>query len=81
MPHERAFRVTDRLEDKHTTGWPTVRRLFDITQDADFAGGPVQEICRRMRIGTLKAYHVGAGRVRIDKADLLADIQPRELEE
>ena len=77
MPHERAFRVTDRLEDKHTTGWPTVRRLFDITQDADC---PVQEICRRMRIGTLKAYHVGAGRVRIDEADLLADIQPRELE-
>jgi hypothetical protein len=72
--------VTDRLEDKNTAGWPAVRRLFDITQAADFAGVPVQEICRRMRIGTLKAYHLGAGRVRIDEADLLADIQPRELE-
>jgi hypothetical protein len=72
--------VTDRLEDKHSTGWPTVRRLFDITQAADFVGVPVQEICRRIRIGALKAYHLGAGRVRIDEADLLSDTQPRELE-
>jgi hypothetical protein len=72
--------VTDRLEDKHTTGRPTVRRLFDIQQAADVAEQPVGEICRRIRNGELKAYHLGAGRVRIDEADLLASIQPRELE-
>jgi hypothetical protein len=37
-------------------------------QAADIAGVPVQEICRRLRIGTRRAYHLGAGRVRIDKA-------------
>ena len=47
--------MTDRLEDKNTAAWPTVGRLFDITQAADVAGVPVQEICRRIRIGTLKA--------------------------
>jgi hypothetical protein len=72
--------VTDRPEDKHTTGWPTVRRLFDIQQAADVAEQPVVEICRLIRNGTLKAYHLGAGRVRIDEADLIASIQTRKLE-
>ena len=72
--------MTDRAEDKHTTGWPIVRRLFEITQAADFAGVPVQEICHQIRIGKLKVYHLGGGRVRIDEADLLADFPPRELE-
>ena len=72
--------MTDRLKDKHTTGWPTVRRLFDIEQAADFAGLPVGEICYQIRIGKLKVYHLGGGRVRIDEADLIANIPPRELE-
>ena len=72
--------MTDRGEDKHTTSWPTVRRLFTFEQAADVAEKPVQEIRRRIRIGRLKAYHLGGGRVRIDEADLIANIQPRELE-
>jgi hypothetical protein len=72
--------LTDRLENKHGTGGPTVRRLFDITQAADFAGVPIQEICCQIRFGKLKVYHLGGGRVRLDEADLLASIEPRELE-
>ena len=71
---------TDRLNDKRKTGWPTVRRLFDIEQAADVAEESVEEICYWIRTGKLKAYHLGGGRVRIDEADLLANIQPRELE-
>ena len=72
--------MSDRFEHKHATGWPNVRRLFSIEQAAEVAEEPVQEICRRIRIGKLKVYHLGDGRVRIDEADLLANIPPRELE-
>jgi hypothetical protein len=72
--------VTDRVEDKHSTGWPTVRRLFSIEQAADFAGVPIQEISYQIRMGKLQVLHLGAGRIRIDEADLIANMQPRELE-
>lgn len=72
--------VTDRLNDKHTTGWPTVRRLFDIEQAADFAGVPAQQIQYEIRAGRLKVHHLGDGRVRIDEADLIANTTPQELE-
>lgn len=72
--------MTDRVEDKHATGWPTVRRLFDFEQAAHFAGVPVQEIHYQIRIGKLQVYRFGGGRVRIDEVDLLASIEPRELE-
>ena len=72
--------MTDRLVDKRTTGWPTVRRLFTIEQAADVSEEPIEEICRRIRSGELKVYHLGDGRVRIDEIDLLDHITPRELE-
>ena len=72
--------MTDKVEDKHATGWPTVRKLFDVQQAADFAGVPVQEIWFQIRIGKLQVYLLGGGRVRIDEADLIAKIPPRELE-
>ena len=72
--------MTDRLEDKRTTGCPTVSKLYTVEQAAEVAQEPVEEICRRIRIGKLKAYHLGGNRVRIDDFDLLADIQPQELE-
>ena len=72
--------MTDRVDDKHATGSPAVRRLFDFEQAADFAGVPIQELCYQVRIGKLKVYHFKGGRVRIDEADLIANIQPRELE-
>ena len=72
--------MTDRFEHKHATGWPTVRRLFTIEQAAELSEESVQEIYVRIRTGKLKAYHLGGGRVRIDDADLLANIVPRELE-
>jgi hypothetical protein len=71
--------VADRLSDKDQTGWPTVRRLYTVQQAADVAEEPIEEICRRIRSGELKAYHLGNGRIRIDEADLLANIEPREL--
>lgn len=72
--------MTDRLEHKRTTGWPTVRRLFGFEQAADFIGVPVGEIRRRIRTGKLNVYHLGGGRVRIDEADLIANIPSQELE-
>ena len=72
--------VTNRLSDKDGAGWPTVRRLYTVQQAADVAEASVEEICYWVRIGRLKAYHLGGGRVRIDEADLLASIEPRELE-
>jgi excisionase family DNA binding protein len=72
--------VTDTLSDKDQTGWPTVRRLYTVQQAADATEEPIEEICRRIRSGELKVYHLGGGRVRIDEADLLANIEPRELE-
>ena len=72
--------MTDRLEDKHTTSWPTVRRLFTIEQAADVSEKPVQEICRRVRIGRLKVYHLGGGRIRIDEAELADLISSRDSE-
>ena len=72
--------VTNRLSDKDGASWPTVRRLFDIEQAADFARVPVQEIHYQIRTGKLQVYQLGGGRVRIDEADLLASIEPRELE-
>jgi hypothetical protein len=71
--------LTHRVDDKHSTGWPTVRRLFDFEQAADFCGVPVEEIWRRIRSGELRVYHLGNGRIRIDEADLLASSEPREL--
>ena len=61
------------------TGWPDragtaakpiCRRLFDVGQAADFAGVPVQVICRWIRMGKLEAYHLGGGRFRIDEVEL-----------
>ena len=72
--------MTDRLEKKHAAGWPTVRRLFDIEQAAEVAQEPLEEIWRRIKSGELRVYHLGGGRVRIDEVDLLASIEPRELE-
>jgi excisionase family DNA binding protein len=70
----------DRPADGGATAPSICRRLFSIEQAADFAGVPVQEIWRRIRMGKLKVYHLGGGRVRIDEADLLANFPPRELE-
>ena len=72
--------VTNRLSDEDQTGWPTVRRLYTVQQAADVAEASVEEICYWVRMGKLKAYRLGGGRVRIDEADLLASIEPRELE-
>ena len=72
--------MTDRVEDEHAAGWPTVRRLFDIQQAADFAEVPVGEISYQIRSGKLRVYHLGDGRARIDEADLIASVEPRELE-
>ena len=72
--------VTGGLSDKDKTGWPTVRRLYTVQQAADVAEASVEEICYWVRIGRLKVYHLGGGRVRIDEAHLLANIGPRELE-
>ena len=72
--------MTDRVDDKHATGWPTVRKLYTIEQAADVSEESIEEICRRIRSGALKVYHLGDGRVRIDEIDLLDHITPRELE-
>ena len=69
--------TTERISDKDKTG---VRRLYTVQQAADVAEASVEEICYWVRIGRLKVYHLGGGRVRIDEADLLASIEPRELE-
>ena len=55
--------MTDRLSDKDKTG---VRRLYTVQQAADVAEASVEEICYWVRIGKLKVYHLGGGRVRID---------------
>jgi len=60
----------DRPADGGATAPPICRRLFSIEQAADFAGVPVQEIWRQIRIGKLKVYHLGGGRVRIDEVGL-----------
>jgi hypothetical protein len=69
----------DRLEDGAATAPPICRRLFAIDQAADAADVPVQQIWHWIRIGKLKAYHLGGGRLRIDECDLIANITPREL--
>jgi hypothetical protein len=58
---------TGRPERAGTRAKPICRRLFDLEQAADFAGVPVQAICRWIRMGKLAAYHLGGGRVRIDE--------------
>ena len=58
------------VADPGTTAPPVCRRLFSIDQRADVAEKPVQEICRWIRLGKLKAYHLGDGRVRIDEVKL-----------
>ena len=72
--------VTDRLNHKHKTGWPTVRKLYTIEQAAEVSEESIEQICYQIKTGKLKAYHLGDGRVRIDEADLTANMQPRELE-
>ena len=69
--------VKDRLSDNDKAG---VRRLYTVQQAADVAEVSVEEICYWVRMGKLKAYRLGGGRVRIDETDLLASIEPRELE-
>jgi excisionase family DNA binding protein len=49
---------------------PDCWRLFSLQQAADFAGVPVQQILRWIRIGKLEAYHLGGGRVRVDELEL-----------
>ena len=60
----------DRPERRGAAAKPICRRLFDVEQAADFAGVPVQVICRWIRMGKLEAYHLGGGRVRIDEVEL-----------
>jgi predicted site-specific integrase-resolvase len=72
--------MTETVEYKRATGFPTVRRLYTLQQAADVAEEPIEEIRYWVRIGKLKVNHLGGGRVRIDEADLLASIEPRELE-
>jgi excisionase family DNA binding protein len=60
----------DRPEHGGVTASPICRRLFCIEEAADVAEKPVQEICRWIRSGKLKAYHLGGGRVRIDEVEL-----------
>lgn len=62
--------MTERPEDRPFTDPPICRRLFSIDQAADVAERPVHEICRWIRTGKLKAYHLGGGRVRIDEVEL-----------
>ena len=49
---------------------PNCWRLFSIQQAADFAGVPVRQILRWIRIGKLEAYRLCGGRVRIDELEL-----------
>lgn len=72
--------MTDTVEDKRATGWPTVRRLYTLQQAAEIAEEPIEEIRYWIRIGKLKVLHLGDDRIRIDEADLIANMQPRELE-
>jgi hypothetical protein len=60
----------DRPEDGGAAAPPICRRLFSFEQAADGTKKPVQEICRWIRIGKLKAYHLGDGRVRVDEVEL-----------
>ena len=70
MRHRTAAPLGDRPEDGGAAAPPICRRLFSFEQAADVTKKPVQEICRWIRIGKLKAYHLGDGRVRIDEVEL-----------
>jgi Helix-turn-helix domain len=72
--------MTETVEYKRATGWPTVRRLYTLQQAAEIAEEPIEEIRYWIRIGKLKALDLGENRIRIDEADLIANMQPRELE-
>jgi hypothetical protein len=72
--------TTDRPERAGAAAKPICRRLFDFERAADFSGVPVGEICRRIRSGELKVYHLGDGQARVDEADLIANIPPQDLE-
>jgi excisionase family DNA binding protein len=70
MTYRTASPQADRPEVESGAAPPRCWRLFSIEQAADFAGVPVQQIFRWIRIGKLEAYHLGGGRVRIDEMEL-----------
>jgi excisionase family DNA binding protein len=70
MKAQTATRHDDRPEVEGGVAPPNCWRLFSIQQAADFAGVPVQQILRWIRIGKVEAYHLGGGRVRIYELDL-----------
>jgi excisionase family DNA binding protein len=70
MTYRTANPQADRPGVEGATAPPNCWRLFSIQQAADFAGVPIQQILRWIRIGKLEAYHLGDGRVRVDELEL-----------
>ena len=70
MTYRTATLETDPPAAGGATARPNCWRLFSIDQAADFAGVPVQQIYRWIRIGKLEAYHLDGGRGRVDELEL-----------
>ena len=61
---------------EHTS--PRSLRLMSVRDAADYYGVSPQTVRRMIQSGKLKCYRVGR-QIRIDEADLIANITPQEL--